>query len=37
MTAYLQHVEIKSHEWARIWAETAPQAMKRRKVRRCAS
>jgi hypothetical protein len=25
MTAYLQHVEIKPREWARIWAETALQ------------
>jgi hypothetical protein len=24
---YLQHVEIKPHEWARIWAETAPQKL----------
>jgi hypothetical protein len=33
MTAYLQHVEIEPKEWARIWAETAPQARKRRKKR----
>jgi hypothetical protein len=28
---YLVHVEIKPREWARIWAETAPQARKRKK------
>lgn len=26
MTTYLQNIEVKPHEWARIWAETAPQA-----------
>ncbi len=27
-TAYLHHVEIKPHQWQRIWDDTAPQAMR---------